>query len=141
MSDVQMQDENGNWVEAQPVGLMCEHPGCTASVTMDDQYERVNKNLPNGWEEEPEFLCKKHAEGRTPIRKLKPLPNYGRLMSVEGWLKSTEGGYFIDYDGHGKLATEEGISDIVVYPSMAGTDRFRKLVESGPYTHVMWFNK
>jgi len=67
---IQQQDKNGNWIEAVPLPLfMCEFNGCSNHVTLDDQYERIDKSLPNGWGDEPEFLCSKHAIelGRTKI--------------------------------------------------------------------------
>ena len=68
-NSVQTQDENGKWVPATPLPLMCEVDGCDEPVTLDDQYERLDKNLPNGWGNEPEVLCSKHAVGRTKIKK------------------------------------------------------------------------
>lgn len=67
MDSVQMQDTNGNWVPAIPMGLMCEVHRCNNPVTLDDQYERADKNLPNGWGDEPEILCKEHSVGRIKI--------------------------------------------------------------------------
>jgi hypothetical protein len=61
------QDGKGNWVPAKPVGLMCEITGCGKPVTFDDQYERLDKNLPNDWGNEPAFLCKEHSVGRKRI--------------------------------------------------------------------------
>lgn len=67
MDSIQTQDENGNWVEATPMPLMCEVNGCSNRVTLEDQYERIDKNLPNGWGEEPEVLCGEHSIGRKKI--------------------------------------------------------------------------
>lgn len=64
ISDVQVEDENGNWVPAEPVELTCEHGSCRNKVTINDQYERIDKNLPNGWGETSEFLCSEHSIGR-----------------------------------------------------------------------------
>ena len=68
-SSVQTQDPSGNWVQATPLPLMCEVDGCEEPVTFDDQYERADKNLPNGWGNEPEVLCSKHSVGRTKFKK------------------------------------------------------------------------
>jgi len=67
MNEPQCQDENGNWVPAEPCHLMCEHPGCRVEVLSTEQYVRENTNLPNGWGNEPEFLCVAHSIGRTAI--------------------------------------------------------------------------
>jgi hypothetical protein len=66
--EIQTQDIHGNWVNAKPIGLICEYPGCTNEVTHDEKYERVDKNLPNGWGDEPEILCAEHSVGRTQYR-------------------------------------------------------------------------
>ena len=67
MDSVQTQDKEGNWVDAVPIGPMCEHLGCNNAVTLKDQYVREDKNLPNGWGDEPECLCPEHAVGRTLV--------------------------------------------------------------------------
>lgn len=64
----QTQDAEGRWVDAQPVGLSCEHGTCTNPVTLADQYERLDKNLPNDWGEESEILCAEHAVGRVRFK-------------------------------------------------------------------------
>jgi hypothetical protein len=57
MDSVQTQDEKGNWVEAMPLPLMCEVHGCPNHVTLDDQYERIDKNIPNGWAMNQKFCA------------------------------------------------------------------------------------
>lgn len=66
---IQQQDEKGNWVDAEPTNLhlICEHGDCGEIVTNEEQYERIDKDLPNGWGETPEFLCKKHSIGRKRV--------------------------------------------------------------------------
>lgn len=52
---------------AQPCHLMCEHPNCDNSVSSEEKYVRLETDLPNGWGSVPEFLCLRHAKGRTPV--------------------------------------------------------------------------
>ena len=67
---------------------------------------------------------------------LKPLPEYGNLMTLREFIKSVEAGYFIDYDGHGYYATKKGMSDFIVRPSDIAAGFISK-----DFTHVMWFNR
>lgn len=80
--------------------------------------------------------------------KMQPIPDYGDLMTVEEFREDCESACFIDYDGHGNLATETEMTNIVIYPSdvtrqpdvlteLAGAkhDPFHG------YTHVVWFNR
>ncbi len=78
------------------------------------------------WEQD----CKK------PV--LKPIPDYGDEMVVSEWVKIVETGGFIDYDGHGSLATNKFKSDIVIHPSDI---TFFKLKLPSWATHVVWFNR
>jgi hypothetical protein len=72
------------------------------------------------------------------FRPKEKLPSYGDHMTIERWLQCVECGGFIDYDGHGNLATETQLSDIVVYPSDVTA---LKLKMPSWATHVMWFNR
>jgi len=73
--------------------------------------------------------------------KLKALPSYGKLMSVERFIMLVDKGYLIDYDGSGCYATDTQISDIDIHPS-DGENKVRDTVERYPeFTHVMWFNR
>lgn len=58
----QFEDDDGNMVDAEPVGLMCEHPECTNPPV--GSFVRVDTDLPNGWGSIPEMLCATHAENR-----------------------------------------------------------------------------
>ena len=49
-------------------------------------------------------------------------------MCKDGWL--------IDYDGCGNYATEDKISDIIIYPSDIIDKTYRK-----DFDYVIWFNK
>ena len=81
------------------------------------------------------------------------LPNYGDLMTIEHWLGYVTTGGFIDYDGHGNLATEDKMSELQVYPSYVENGRITKVIigfdwsiqleyeNDWKFTHVIWFNK
>ena len=72
----------------------------------------------------------------TNPRTLKPLPDYGDLMTIEEFINACKTGMFIDYDGSGRYATATEITTIDVYPSDVMKDKLDKR-----WTHVMWFNK
>ena len=67
--------------------------------------------------------------------KLKEFKDFGDRMTKAEFLENVEFGGFIDYDGHGHLATETHESNWIVYPSIAD--------EPWPEwaTHVVWYNK
>jgi hypothetical protein len=97
--------------------------------------------------------------------KLKPIPDYGDLMTIDDFLEAVRHGAFIDYDGHGNYATETQISekrikpsyiqkrhhhDCIVYYGLgsATCDCPRQTLDpidesrvDRRYTHVVWFNK
>ena len=68
--------------------------------------------------------------------KLEPFPNYGTLMSLTEFIAFCKARLLINYDGHGRYATEDKMSDIYVYPSdiMSGTYRH-------DFSHIIWFNR
>jgi hypothetical protein len=68
---------------------------------------------------------------------MRPIPEYGDLMTVGDFLASCQCGLFIDYDGQRCLATETEMSSVTVYPSNIED----MLVEHPQYTHVVWFNR
>ena len=66
-------------------------------------------------------------------------PDYGDLITREAFTESVTSGIFIDYDGYGYLATEEGyVQLILVHPS-----EWQQLNKRAPqeFTHVLWFNR
>ncbi len=66
----------------------------------------------------------------------KPIPEYGDLMSLDEFIDCCKSGGFIDYDGHGKYAFKDKISDKIVIPSHIIEGNIDK-----NFTHVVWFNK
>ena len=67
---------------------------------------------------------------------MNPIPDYGDLMTVQDFIDACESGLFIDYDGHGYYATTDGMSSVMVRPSMIKAGGF----VTG-WTHVVWFNR
>lgn len=67
---------------------------------------------------------------------MKPLPVYGDHMTMEEFIETCESGCFIDYDGHGRYATAEQMSDEMVLPSDVTSGNVNRR-----WTHVMWFNR
>ena len=67
---------------------------------------------------------------------LKPLPEYGTLMSLEEFVAYSKTGFLTNYDGHGRYATSDQASNICVYPSDVMMDTYRH-----DFSHVIWFNK
>jgi hypothetical protein len=60
----------------------------------------------------------------------------GDLFSIDIFKKCVDNRGFMDYDGHGYLATMNGYDKSkVVFPS-----EFNR-INTGGYTHVAWFNK
>lgn len=64
------------------------------------------------------------------------IPNYGDHMTMKDWLDAVEFGAFIDYDGHGELATINQVSNILIFPSEAKNYKFPEWA-----THIVWYNK
>ena len=80
-----------------------------------------------------------------------PLPDYGDLIEVATFVGHVRSGGFIDYDGHGGLATLEfmydtnvphGPDNLMIHPSDVASDPdfLDKCVEYG-VTHICWFNR
>ena len=67
---------------------------------------------------------------------MKPIPDYGDLMTLEEFIQHVENGYFIDYDGQGEYATDTHVTGITVIPS----DIIKGNINE-EYTHVVWYNR
>lgn len=68
---------------------------------------------------------------------LREQSDFGDLFTVRDFLGAVDCGGFIDYDGHGRLATEKKESSIEIRPSNC-----RKALTANPWaTHIMWFNR
>jgi len=68
--------------------------------------------------------------------KMELIPDYGDIFTIKQFLERVDDTSFIDYDGHGNLATKTEMSDIVIYPST-----IKKLKIDKKFTHVIWFNR
>ena len=81
------------------------------------------------------------------------IPEYGDKMPIKHWIGTVEAGGFIDYDGHGNLATEDRMYELQVKPSFVkdkkitmaaiGFDWDKKFdyEDDWKFTHVVWFNR
>lgn len=67
----------------------------------------------------------------------KPIPKYGDHMTLEKFKEHCSCGGFIDYDGHGDLATSSQISNKEISPS----DVARGYAFPEWCTHIVWFNR
>ena len=69
--------------------------------------------------------------------KMEAIPTYGDHMSYDKWILCVKAGGFVDYDGHGYLATETEMSNVQIWPSLIKKANFNSL----GFTHVVWFNR
>jgi hypothetical protein len=69
-------------------------------------------------------------------RVMEPIPDYGDHMTWEHFVECVESGGFIDYDGHGDLATATECSNITISPS-----RVQSFKKPAWATHVVWYNR
>ena len=78
----------------------------------------------------------KKAAGRFKKPMFKEIPEYGDLMPLQEWINCCESGGFVDYDGHGNLATADKCSRIEISPSQ------RRVIKYPSWaTHIVWYNK
>ena len=80
----------------------------------------------------------KIAVGRFGKIRFSELPSaeYGDIMPLKKWIKNCNAGGFIDYDGHGELATVDKCSNISIWPSIRHTMKYPDWA-----THIVWYNK
>lgn len=64
------------------------------------------------------------------------IDNCGELFTIKDFIDFVNDGAFVDSDGMGYYASEDGITDIPIRPS----DVFYFIL-SHSFTHVMWYNK
>jgi len=67
---------------------------------------------------------------------MKSIPEYGDHMTIGQWIDQVLLGMFVNYDGHGKYATHDEMSDIIVVPSDVREGKI-----DFNWTHIVWFNK
>ena len=71
--------------------------------------------------------------------KWEPIPAYGDVFKIGDFITLCEMGGFIDYDGHGYLATKDKMSEVFIKPSMFTA--FNPYKPHKGFTHIVWFNK
>ena len=79
------------------------------------------------------YFFYKHDRGL----KFKDIPDYGDLMTMEEFVDCVKMGGFIDYDGYGKYALEDMVSNKVITPSEV---KYQRNLLHG-FTHVVWYNR
>lgn len=94
----------------------------------NDLLERLQKDLAKQWESEA-VVCRSLLE---------PIPDYGDHMTMRDWLATVNSGGFIDYDGHGHLATKDGHSGMIINPTDVTVLKVRIPDWA---THVVWYNR
>lgn len=77
-----------------------------------------------------------NTDNKVDTQDLKPIPNYGDLMTMEDFYDCVKSGLFIDDDGTGYYAFENAMTN--VYTNLNDVYHERQPKE---YTHVVWFNK
>ncbi len=78
------------------------------------------------------------------------------LIPIDDWIDYVNTGGFIDYDGHGRLATENDYSNLVVYPSYVNNNKITRvsiqfgesekieeedIPQFAQFTHIIWYNR
>lgn len=65
-----------------------------------------------------------------------PIEHDDYHMTLAEWLDDVKCGGYIDYDGHGDLATEDTKSNVIIQPSDAEDYDFPIWA-----THIVWYNR
>lgn len=67
---------------------------------------------------------------------IRDIPDYGELMTWEGFVVDVQQGSLIDYDGHGNPSDGVKISKQVIIPSMV-----KDYEIENPPSHIVWYNR
>ena len=67
---------------------------------------------------------------------MRPIPDYGDVFTLEGFIHMCKNYSFIDYDGTGYYGNDKEYSNKYAKPSDIVAGKIDK-----NYTHVIWFNK
>ena len=104
----------------------------------------------------PEFFCDSlpcliEYSDMVPM---KPIPEYGDLMTLETFIDDCKTGCLIDYDGHGYYSDGKMMSHFGVVPSQITGNGSKLDMKTGKYSkvsvekrilkewsHVVWFNR
>ena len=76
------------------------------------------------------------SDAASDVPELHPFPDYldeDDVMPIDVMATAVSGGWFIDYDGHGYYATEDGESNQSFSPSSFNPPKWA--------THVSWYNR
>jgi hypothetical protein len=84
-------------------------------------------------------LAELKAKRKKKPPKFEPIPDYGDHMTWDDFVGAVRTGGFIDYDGHGNLATATECSDKNIVPSQI--TRPSGYNKPSWVTHVVWYNK
>jgi hypothetical protein len=68
--------------------------------------------------------------------RIKPIPRYGHIFTMEDFLDCVNCGGFIDYDGFGYYATKNVCIEKPIYPSDVKAGDF-----DASFSHIIWFNR
>lgn len=93
-----------------------------------DCIKALSKDLAEAWETEAQ-------QGNSDLR---PHRDLGDIMPLNEWLDCVQSGGFIDYDGHGSLATKSGYSSVDISPSDITV---LKVKIPSWVTHIVWYNR
>ena len=107
--------------------------------------ESFNKPYPEGWEwynnhplvKESRKLYREYKLVKTPIMSPQDKLDKECLMKFKDFKQGCEiGPMFTDYDGDGRYATKDEVSDIYVNPSDITSGIYRK-----DFDYICWYNK
>lgn len=110
-----------------PITLLRGSKNEFLDMRISDAVQSLAETIARNWEERTKEL-----------RAREKMPTYGDHMTMADWTLCVERAGFIDYDGHGNLATATELSNITIHPSDVTV---LKLKMPAWATHVMWFNK
>jgi hypothetical protein len=79
-------------------------------------------------------MMKADAEEKGTI--FEPIESDDYHVTLSEWLEEVKWGGFIDYDGHGNLATINKKSNSIIQPSYAKGYDFPEWA-----THIVWYNR
>ena len=67
---------------------------------------------------------------------MRPIPDYGDVMTKEEFLAACKKGAFIDYDGYGCPANPPEMDEQTITPSHTLKHGF-----PAGFSHIVWFNR
>lgn len=114
----------------------------TSSLTLDphffENHPIIARFAPTqlGWALAKTCALSLNDESSIEFNKNIPEPEHGDHIPIEDFIDMARWGGFIDYDGHGYLATETLVSNVLVFPSEM------KIIQPPKWaTHIVWYNR